>query len=83
MRTLHQITQNELSSAHPLPTKPFDRLQVGQIVTFKKKPAGSWLSEGEAYVVEWKDKTCAYFRNVKRGSGTFDKDWQINLSETA
>ena len=62
-------------------TKLFDTLQVGQVVTFTKVPAGSYTRPNEQYIVESKSKKQAYFRSVARGSGTYDSAWAINMAQ--
>lgn len=47
-------------------------IQVGDTVIFETVPNGSYLSEGTLYRVESVGKRDVYFRNVLKGSGTFD-----------
>lgn len=62
-------------------TKIFDKLTVGQVVTFSRVPTGSYTRPNEQYIVESKDRFSAYFRSIVRGSGTYDKAWAINQAQ--
>lgn len=59
----------------------FNQLTVGSKVVFTKKPAGSWLTENQPYIVEAIQGKTAYFRNPATGSGTFDQARLIERAE--
>ena len=52
--------------------KNVDRLTVGSIAVFTRKPHGSWLTENVPYVVEANSGETVHFRNPATGSGTYD-----------
>jgi hypothetical protein len=56
-------------------------LKVGDRIIFSKTPCGSWTRPGETYEIEYCDAAYVYFRNVERGSGTFDQHWAVNQAE--
>lgn len=55
----------------------------GRTVVFTKKPAGSWLTERQPYVVDANGGKTVYFRNPLTGGGTFDDAWAIEQAEFA
>jgi hypothetical protein len=57
------------------------QLTAGSSVVFTKKPAGSWLTEHQPYVVEANGGKTAHFRNPATGGGTYDEAWAIESSE--
>jgi hypothetical protein len=57
-----------------------NQLAVGSTVIFSKKPAGSWLTENQPYIVEAIGKAI-YFRNPVTGGGTFDQARLVERSE--
>ena len=61
--------------------RKIDQLPVGSTVAFTKKPAGSWLTEHQPYVVEANGGRTVYFRNPVTGAGTFDDAWAIERAE--
>jgi hypothetical protein len=58
-----------------------DQLKVGSTVVFSKKPAGSWLTENEPYIVEAIQGKTIYFRNPATGGGTFDQARWVERAE--
>ena len=61
--------------------KKIERLIVRSTVIFTKKPAGSWLTENEPYIVEANGGKTVHFRNPVTGGGTYDQAWTIEQSE--
>lgn len=53
----------------------------GEIVMFSRTPNGSYLSAGEAYMVENVGSREVYFRNVQRGSGTSDSHAMLRTAQ--
>lgn len=47
-------------------------LKVGMVITFSKIPPASYLSAGTKYLVEGIGRRDVSFRNVERGTRTFD-----------
>jgi hypothetical protein len=61
--------------------RKIDQLPVGSTVVFTRKPAGSWLTENEPYMVEANGGKTCHFRNPTTGSGTYDEAWAIEQAE--
>jgi hypothetical protein len=56
-------------------------LKPGDRIIFSRTPCGSWTRPGELYEVDWSGEGSVYFRNVERGSGTFDPHWAVERAE--
>lgn len=58
-----------------------DDLKVGMVVIFSKIPNGSYLSTDTKYLVEYVGKRDISFRNVVKGSGTFDSRRMLGFAK--
>lgn len=56
-------------------------LKVGQTVLFSKVAPGSYCSLGAAYCVESIGRRAISFRNIEKGSGTFDSKSLLRFAE--
>lgn len=61
--------------------RKIDRLVVGSTVVFSRKPAGSWLTEHEPYLVQANGGKTCHFCHPVTGSGTYDDAWTIEQAE--
>jgi hypothetical protein len=61
--------------------RKIDQLFVGSTVVFTGKPAGSWLTENQPYIVEANGGKTCHFRHPVTGGGTYDEAWAIELAE--
>ena len=54
----------------------------GQIIVFRKVPAGSYCSTGVAYRVDRPNAKGRFrFERVEGGSSTYDPDWAVARAE--
>jgi len=51
------------------------------VLTFTRKPLGSWLSEHVPYVIEANGGETVQFRNPATGGGTYDTASDIEYAE--